>query len=398
MSDFQDHYKILTAKAPVNIALIKYWGKSDEDLKIPINDSLSGTLSIDHMCATTSVALSSKFKEDEFWLNGQKQDLSTSKSPVKILLEAVRNLSKLEQRILQAKVHLVSYNNFPTAAGLASSAAGYACLAYVLGNVYGITDLTKLSVLARRGSGSACRSLFGGFVRWHKGDNDDSSRAAQIVDHSHWPEMRVIICVINDHRKETSSSAGMARSVETSSLIAYRAESVVPRRINAIIEAIERKDFESFSNITMQDSNQFHAICLDTFPPIFYLSDASRHVIKICSIINSFYGKNRVAYTFDAGPNACIYLLDDFVPIFIALMQHFFPVISDVAQQELQLKGLRNGHMNQRELDLVKTELESKSVKKMPNSVSYLISTSIGSGPKLVEEHLTDPILESTSS
>lgn len=384
------YYKLYTAKAPVNIAVIKYWGKKDEKFKIPINDSLSGTLSIDEMCATTSLAISDTFRTDELWLNGQKQELS-DESNAGILLQEIKKLSKLETEILNLKVHIVSYNNFPTAAGLASSAAGYACLAYVLGQAFGVEDLTLLSKLARRGSGSACRSLFGGFVEWHRGYDHDTSKAQQIVDHSYWPEMRVIICVISDNYKDVSSSEGMIQSVKTSKLIEYRSHNIVPQRMASMKEAILNKDFESFANVTMQDSNQFHAICLDTFPPIFYLNDASRQVIKLCSIINAHYGHNKLAYTFDAGPNACIYLLEDFVDIFLAISKQFFPLTASA--EGIPIKGKAYKPCDQGELKSISQVLKSKDFRPKPDSISYIINTSIGHGPILIQEHIQDDVL-----
>lgn len=388
------YYKIFTAKAPVNIAVIKYWGKSNETFKVPINDSLSGTLNLAEMCATTSVAISDKFVADELWLNGKKQNLSGD-SHAKILLDEIRGLSELEPKVLEYKVHIVSYNNFPTAAGLASSAAGYACLAYVLGQAYGVGDLTQLSMLARRGSGSACRSLFGGFVRWDRGHDHETSKARQVVDHTHWPEMRVVICVISDHKKDVSSSDGMRKSVQTSELLKFRANEVVPKRIEAITNAIIQKDFDEFATITMRDSNQFHAVCLDTFPPLFYLNDTSRQVMKICSIINSHYGQNKVAYTFDAGPNACIYLLDDFVSTFIAIMKRFFPPLGSGGDaQELEVKGQAYIEPAQDYLEPICNKLISCGVQCQPSSLDYLINTSIGEGPMLVDEHLSDDHLK----
>lgn len=383
------YYKIFTAKAPVNIAVIKYWGKSNESLKIPVNDSLSGTLNVDDMCATTSIAISDTFSCDELWLNGIMQNLS-DESSAKILLGRIRSLSG-DKEIINYKAHIVSYNNFPTAAGLASSAAGYACLAYVLGNAYGLTDLSTLSKIARIGSGSACRSLFGGFVEWIRGHDHESSVARQVADHEHWPEMKVIICIVNDKQKEISSSKGMLLSVETSSLIKHRAEQIVPERITAMKEAISHKDFETFATLTMQDSNQFHAICLDTFPPIFYLNDVSRNIIKLCSIINAHYGQNKAAYTFDAGPNACIYLLDSFVDQFIAILKCFFPLQDkDNTFQDLPVKGTFTSNHGQDEVDLICDKLKASGFKVSPNSLSYLISTSIGKGPLLVDEHIDD--------
>lgn len=387
-------YKIFTARAPVNIAVVKYWGKADETLKIPINDSLSGTLSIDEMCATTSVAISDKFASDELWLNGKEQNLAPE-SNAKLLLDGIKMLSKLDRTLLEYKIHIVSYNNFPTAAGLASSAAGYACLAFVLGHAYGVTDPTELSKLARRGSGSACRSLFGGFVQWHSGHDHESSKASQIADHLHWPEMRVIICVINDSQKDVSSSEGMLRSVRTSPLLKYRSNTVVPDRVEEIKTAILNRNFDEFATITMKDSNQFHAICSDTFPPLFYLNDASRQVIRICSDINSYYGCNKVAYTFDAGPNACIYLLDQFVDQFIGVLRNFFLVEDDQGNSlTLQVKGRTHDSFKGPELESINDMLKSKGVRPSRNSINYLIHTSIGDGPKLIEEHIDDKNLK----
>ena len=220
---------LVEAKAPVNIAVIKYWGKSDEALKIPLNDSLSGTLSMDDLCTKTCVQVSDKLDKDVLILNGEEQDLG-EKSPATKMLNDIRTISPLAiGKYSNCKTRIISVNNFPTAAGLASSAAGYACLAYALGHAYGITDTTLLSKIARNGSGSACRSLFGGFVHWIRGTDHDTSVAKQVVDDCHWPEVRVIICVVNDSRKEVSSSLGMSQSVKTSPLIQFRADTIVPQ-------------------------------------------------------------------------------------------------------------------------------------------------------------------------
>jgi len=103
----------------------------------------------------------------------------------------------------------------------------------------------------------------------------------------------------------------METSRLTSPLLQYRASTVVEPRLAAIEAAYLAKDFETFGKITMQDSNQFHATCLDTYPPIFYLNDISRMIIRIVHVINGFYGHVKAAYTFDAGPNAVIYCLSE---------------------------------------------------------------------------------------
>lgn len=379
---------VVTAQAPVNIAVIKYWGKRDEKLKIPINDSLSGTLSTNELRTVTSVYISETYENDRLVLNTSEQELSDG-CPAKEMLDDIRKLSPLNDERLKHKAHIISVNNFPTAAGLASSAAGYACLAYALGHAYGVTDITLLSKIARKGSGSACRSLFGGFVQWQAGQDHDSSVAKQIVDHSHWPEMRVVICVVNDEKKDVSSSSGMSQSVKTSSLLKYRAESVVPKRIDTIKEAILKKDFETFADITMKDSNQFHAICLDTFPPLFYLNDASRQIIKICSLVNSYYGRTKMAYTFDAGPNACIYMLEDFVDYFVEIVRYFFPR-QDTTETFIKRGNFKNTQPDQKEFDSIIYYLKSKQVDIRKNDINYLIITSIGDGPRLLDDHLNE--------
>ncbi len=161
------------------------------------------------------------------------------------------------------KVRIVSRNTFPTAAGLASSAAGYACLVHTLADVYCVSETYpgELSTIARQGSGSACRSLYGGFVEWSMGARIDGSDslAVQVATESHWPDLSLLIAVVSEKKKDTGSTDGMVRSVATSELLRHRALSVVPERLKAIEAAYRARDFPTFAKITMQDSNQFHA-------------------------------------------------------------------------------------------------------------------------------------------
>ncbi len=211
-------------------------------------------------------------------------------------------------------IHIASFNNFPTAAGLASSAAGFAALVYSVAQMYKLPlSNSELSKIARQGSGSACRSLFGGFVAWQAGTDPSGadSFAVEVSPREHWPEINAIICVVSDLKKGTSSTSGMQRSVETSTLLQHRIKEVVPQRMTEITKAILEKDFDTFAKITMADSNSFHAVALDTEPPIFYMNDVSRAIIGLvveynrASVANG--GKLKAAYTFDAGPNAVIY-------------------------------------------------------------------------------------------
>jgi len=166
--------KMVTCTAPVNIALIKYWGKLDEDLIIPLNSSLSITLHQESLRTTTTVAWYEHDSSIRMWLNGEELDVD-SNLRIRYVLDELRSKGKPEFRNLGLRI--ASVNNFPTAAGLASSAAGLACLVYSLAELiqYKETFPGELSSIARRGSGSACRSLDSGFVKWNKGSLEDGS-------------------------------------------------------------------------------------------------------------------------------------------------------------------------------------------------------------------------------
>ena len=230
------------------------------------------------------------------------------------------------------KVHISSFNNFPTAAGLASSASGFAALVSSLAALYKLpANPSELSLIARQGSGSACRSLFGGYVAWEMGSKADGSDslAVEVAPASHWPDIHALICVVNDAKKGTSSTSGMQRTVETSALLQHRIKHVVPERMEAISQAIKAKDFDSFARITMQDSNQFHAVALDTDPPIFYMNDVSKSIISLIVEYNRVSiekgGKLKAAYTYDAGPNAVIYAPKENLKEIISLIVNYFP-------------------------------------------------------------------------
>lgn len=366
-----------TCIAPVNIALIKYWGKRDEDLILPINDSLSMTLSTDEMCAKTTAAASEKFEKNTMWLNGEEVPFEDNPRVMRCVRELKRlaSLKDSPKFPIDWKLSICSKNNFPTAAGLASSAAGYACLVYTLARLYGIED-QELTSIARQGSGSACRSLYGGFVQWLMGCKDDGtdSIAIPIVPESHWPDMHVLILVVNDSKKKTGSTKGMQRAIETSDLIKHRAEHCVPKRISEITAAIQARDFDKFAEITMKDSNQFHAIALDTYPPCVYMNDVSHAISDFVHTFNKAAGRTKVAYTFDAGPNACLYLQGENVAEIFAAIQRCFP--SDAPKVEY-LKGLPIDHVKEKESDL----LENLSPYGQ-NLLKYVIHTKVGSGPK----------------
>lgn len=370
---------IITIVAPVNIAVIKYWGKRDEELILPLNDSVSATLDTSIMCAKTSVCARPEFIEDELWLNGERSSFSNKR--LQNCLQEIKARATAENSVndefLVWKVRVCSENNFPTAAGLASSAAGYACLVTALAKLYKVKS--DVSSIARLGSGSACRSVYGGFVRWHAGSNPDGSDsiATQVVDASHWPEIRALILVVGDTKKKISSTIGMRISKETSDLLKYRVKYCVPQRTTEIIQAIKEKNFGKFAEITMKDSNQFHAICMDSYPPFVYTTDVSHYIIQLIHRYNDMFETPRVAYTFDAGSNACLYLLEKEVPNIIHLIKYAFPS----SNPDKFITGLPvvEGPFD-------KEMLDSLSKPQAKDLVKYVIYTKIGDGPTEVTD------------
>jgi len=414
---------------------VQYWGKRDTKLILPTNSSLSVTLDQDHLRSTTSSATDATFEADRLWLNAEEELIKEGgrldvciKEMKKLRAQEEEKYPKLEkvsfgrkegrtcrarhenelQSSLHAdfpflvssplhtsyqlstfKVHIASYNNFPTAAGLASSASGLAALVSSLAALYSLpTNPSQLSLIARQGSGSACRSLFGGFVAWEQGvlPTGLDSHAVEIAPRSHWPSLHALICVVSDVKKTTASTAGMQLTVETSELLQDRIKNVVPRRMEEIITAIKTKDFDAFAQLTMKDSNQFHAVCLDTFPPIFYLNDVSKAIIAVVTELNRVSlasgGPYVAAYTFDAGPNAVIYAEEANMSEIISLVQRFFPV-GQAFEDPFGLgekASAAGGALREGFREGVSGGVWNKG------SVSRLIHTRIGDGPRVLEE------------
>ena len=314
----------ITVVAPINIAFIKYWGKrlGGETLILPTNDSFSITLSTEPFRSTTSVVLSSKITEDQLWLNGEKSELEDTPRLTNVL-ETIRSTAPPERAQLRAL--MVSENNFPTAAGMASSASGYCALAFALVKVF--ASHADVSALARVGSGSACRSAYGGFVQWKKGEQVDGADcvAVQFVDHRYWPEMQVMCTVLKGQKKDISSTKGMQWSLETSPMMPQRIEEVVPRRMLEVSEAIRQRDFDRFAEITMLDSDDLQAVCATTTPKIQYATEDSYAMIRLVHALNKQKGRRIVGYTFDAGANCFLFCLKEHIAEVIAVVLAHFP-------------------------------------------------------------------------
>ncbi|KAA1067526.1 diphosphomevalonate decarboxylase [Puccinia graminis f. sp. tritici] len=387
--------KEITCSAPVNIAVIKYWGKRDKKLILPTNSSLSVTLDQHDLRSTTTARLLDPShkngevgeEEDQLWLNGARQPIEKD-SRLSNCLKELRKLKaqfelqdpKTEASLPESRRPLLiaSENNFPTAAGLASSASGFAALVYTISKLYELPiEMTELSKIARQGSGSACRSIFG-------------------AERSDWPDLEALICVVSDRKKGTSSTSGMDGSVQTSELLQHRIEKVVPERMKRMKSAIKQKDFDSFAALTMADSNQFHAVCLDTQPPIFYLNDVSRSIIAVIEELNRASKAEGdgclAAYTFDAGPNAVIYAPKRNMRKLLNLILHYFPLPdSDPFTDPKAYFDLSKETPGQLALPIHFNHNVSPVWKQ--GSISRLIHTQVGDGPQVLNNQLGHGLL-----
>lgn len=281
----------ITAIAPANIAFIKYWGKRDAALRLPANASFSMNLSESY--TTTTVDFSDQYREDEViflddTITGSERKRITSH------LDRIRDIAKISTR---AKV--VTKNSFPKGTGVASSASGFAALTVAASNAAGLSlSERELTILARIGSGSACRSIPDGFVVWDKGISSDSSTAHSIARPDYW-DLRDVLCIVDTSMKKITTSEGH-ESVESSPLWKSRLESV-DVRMSRILEAFEKKDFNRFGETLEEDSDSMHTVMQTQTPPLYYWRETTVMVMK--AVRQWRVDGLAVYYTIDAGPN-----------------------------------------------------------------------------------------------
>lgn len=302
-----------TARAHTNIALIKYWGKRDADLILPYTDSLS--LTLDEFYTTTTVDFDSQLKQDHLIIDGQV--ISPDKSAkVARFMDLVRQMSGQK-----AFAKIKSINHVPMSAGLASSASAFAALAAAASRAAGLNlTPTELSRLARRGSGSATRSVFGGLVQWHRGTDDESSYAEPIMEKVDFG-LEMIAIMINRQQKKVSSRGGMQASVDTSPYFEIWPK-VVEQDLKAIKIAIQEHNISKIGEIAEANAMRMHALTLSAQPPFTYFEAST---IKAINLINQLHqtGLN-CYYTMDAGPNVkVIYDQKDRPQLLAALGQVF---------------------------------------------------------------------------
>lgn len=288
-----------------NIALVKYWGKRDSRLNLPAAGSLSLTLGP----VATKTTLSFGAAEDTLELNGVAVPAS-KRSRVAIVLSRVRDLVELREgaaaRVALGGARIVSTNDFPTAAGLASSSSGFAALALAATRAAGLDlPLPQLSALAREGSGSAARSLFGGFARMHAGNRSDGTDAfaEPLFDANHW-DLRVIIAVTVEGEKEVASTDGMNLTERTSPYYAAWLATVEPD-VEAAIPAIAARDFERLACIAEASALRMHASAIAADPGVLYWRGATVEVIHAVRRMRA--GGLPVFFTIDAGPHVKVF-------------------------------------------------------------------------------------------
>ncbi|KOY79218.1 diphosphomevalonate decarboxylase [Apilactobacillus kunkeei] len=287
----------ITARAHTNIALVKYWGKENEQLIIPANSSLS--LTLDEFYTDTSVQFDESLSSDEVTLNGKVVDDEKITKFMDIIRQKANTntFSRIE-----------STNHVPTSAGLASSASAYAALAAAGSKAYGLNLSQKdLSRLARRGSGSATRSIFGGFAAWNKGTDDESSYG-YTIENPVKMDVNMIAIILDNQPKKISSRKGMKISIKTSPYYQSWIQQTTTD-FQTIKAAIKENDFTTLGKTAELNAMRMHSLTLSSDPSYLYINADSLEVINMVKELR----ENGIEcyYTMDAGPNVKIICQSD---------------------------------------------------------------------------------------
>jgi diphosphomevalonate decarboxylase len=286
-----EHSGGATARAGANFALVKYWGKADARLNVPAVGSISITL--DSLFTETEVELTPAQRSDELVLDGKRRDEDLAK--ISACVDLLRRTG------VDTRVRVVSRNNFPTGAGLASSASGFAALVRAAEAAFGLAlSPRERSIFARQGSGSAARSIFGGFVEMHAGtaaDGNDSF-AEPLLEGKEWP-LEVVIAVTSMAEKEIGSRSGMTRSATSSPYYAALVAGQPPDLATARA-AIRARDFAALADVAEQNCLKMHAAALAAQPPLVYWNGATVECLHAVRRLRA--GGVPVFFTIDAGP------------------------------------------------------------------------------------------------
>lgn len=307
------------ALAHPNIAFIKYWGNRDQSIHLPQNGSLS--MCLDGLYTSTTVHFDPQLTADSLTLD----DISIEGAGLVRVQQFLEHVRGLAGKNIYA--HVESCNNFPAGAGIASSASAFAALALASTHALGLNlSEPELSRLARLGSGSACRSIPGGFVEWQAGDSDLDSYAFSIAPPDHW-ELLDVIVILDCGHKATGSAAGMALA-HTSPLQKQRVEEA-PMRLDFCRQALLDRDFKSFAVVVELDSNWMHAVMQTSTPALKYTLPATEDILD--SVLGWRAEGHAVCATVDAGPNVHILCLpqeEDFLRQALSQMPGVLEVIT----------------------------------------------------------------------
>lgn len=288
-----------SARAHPNIALVKYWGKRDEKLNLPAAGSLSMTL--EGLSTTTSVAFDDALASDVVILDGERLEQGRPYRRIADFLELVRRAANID-----SFARVETSNDFPTAAGLASSASGFAALAVAATEAAGLDwSAQRLSALARRGSGSAARSLFGGFVEMKAGSRPDGkdAHAIPVADADHW-QLRCLVALTARGEKKVGSTEGMIRTRQTSPLYEPWRQTV-DDDIACARRAIDARDFDELAAVAERSCLRMHATAIGADPGILYWNPTT--VALIHGVRRARHDGLPCFFTIDAGPHVKVF-------------------------------------------------------------------------------------------
>jgi diphosphomevalonate decarboxylase len=280
-----------TAVACANIAFIKFWGKRDAELNLPANSSLS--MNLEGLTTITTVEFSPDYDDDVVILDGQEVRGEARQ-------RIVAHLDRVRARAgLVARARVISQNSFPVGAGLASSASGFAALSLAASKAAGLElNQQELSILARFGSGSACRSIPRGFTEWAVGTCSEDSFAKQIAPPEHW-DLRDVIAIVSRAKKRVGSTEGHALAPSSPFFQARLAS--VAERLPKARAALLKKDLATLGRLIEEDAISMHAVMMTSRPPIYYWLPSS---IQLIHAVQNWRAEGlEVYFTFDAGPN-----------------------------------------------------------------------------------------------
>src|SRR5688572_15239895 len=292
-----------TAQASPNIAFIKYWGNRDNALRIPMNGSIS--MNLDGLYTRTTVSFQPSLPFDELIINGHEV-MGAGLERVSYILDIVRGMANIHERS-----EIISENNFPSGAGIASSASAFAALALAGSKATGLNlSEQELSRLARRGSGSASRSIPSGFVEWQAGTSDEDSFAFSIASPDHW-KLADCIAIVSTAHKKTGSTEG--HYIASTSPLQTARIADAPRRLELCRKAILNRDFGAFASIVELDSDMLHAVMMTSTPALHYWKPASLDIMQ--SVRQWMEEGMQVCYTVDAGANVHVICPETEAPI-----------------------------------------------------------------------------------